>query len=283
MTVQHHHAHLASLLAEHGRVGSPTLGIVLDGTGYGCDKSVWGGELLVVGREPGVADRVGHLAPFLLAGGDAAVRNPFRSAMSLLHAAGLDETGLAMEREISLVERDIVRQMLADGTGCVQTTSAGRLFDAVSSLIGVRHRVTYEAQAAVELEACARSATTATPLEMDVRGGVIQFEGMVAQVVAAIGSGEPTAGVALGFHLALADALVQVATTLAAEHNLHTVGLTGGVFANRILSHAVSSGLAAAGLEVLTHRVVPCNDGGLALGQVAVARELAAQHTSGGN
>lgn len=287
LTVQHHHAHLASLLAEHGRLGTPTLGIVLDGTGYGCDKTVWGGELLIVGREPGVADRVGHLAPFLLPGGDAAVRNPFRCAMSLLQAAGLDETGLALEDEISLVERDIVRQMLAADTGCVQTTSAGRVFDAVASLIGVRHRVTYEAQAAVELEALARTASDAVPIELDVRGGVIQLDGMVRQIVAAITSGAAPADISLGFHLGLADALVRAATSLVAEQHLATVGLTGGVFANRILSQAVVSGLTQAGVEVLTHRVVPCNDGGLALGQVAVARELApqlaTQHTSGGN
>lgn len=285
VTVQHHHAHLASLLAEHGRLGTPTLGIVFDGTGYGCDKTIWGGELLVVGREPGVAERVGHLAPFLLPGGDAAVRNPFRCAMSLLHAAGLDETGLPIAEEISLVERDIVRQMLAADTGCVQTTSAGRLFDAVSSLIGVRHRVTYEAQAAVELEALARSATQAVRLDVEVRGGVIALDGLVHQLVTAVRSGAAQADIALGFHLALTDAVVRVATTLAAERGLETVGLSGGVFANRILSQAVVAGLAQNGLEVLTHRVVPCNDGGLALGQVAVARELVAglNLSSGGN
>lgn len=274
VTVQHHHAHLASLLAEHGRqdlAAGPVVGIVLDGTGYGCDKTVWGGEILLVSGSIASAERVGHIEPFALPGGDAAVRNPFRCALSLLHLAGLDESGLDLAEAIGGTEREAVRAMLATGTGCVTTSSAGRLFDGVSSLIGVRHRIGYEAQAAIELEALARTATSSTPFSAEVHDGVIRLAGLVGGIVSALRAGENRAAIALGFHEALADSLADSAIRACSAHNGRTVGLTGGVFANRLLTEALTHRLAHSGLEVLTHRVVPCNDGGLALGQAVVA------------
>lgn len=274
VTVQHHHAHFASLLAEHGRqnlTDGPVVGIVLDGTGYGCDQTIWGGEILLAVGDIAEAERVGHLEPFALPGGDAAVRNPFRVALSLLHLAGIDESGLDLAEAIDESERQVVHTMLTTGTGCVTTSSAGRLFDGVSSLLGVKHRIGYEAQAAIELEALAHTATEATELSALVEDGVVLLGGLIRGIVQAVNGGADRAAIARGFHEALAEALAESALATCASHHGRTVGLTGGVFANRMLTKALTRRLAREGVECLTHRVVPCNDGGLALGQAVVA------------
>ncbi|MDN5893542.1 MAG: carbamoyltransferase HypF [Nocardioides sp.] len=286
LTVQHHHAHVASLLADHGLVGRPVIGVAFDGTGYGCDHTVWGGELLHVGHDVGVAERVGHLEPFLLPGGDRAVRNPFRVALSLLRATGLDAldlTGLPLDEACSAAERQAVVSQMNTDVACVETTSVGRLFDGVASLLGVSHRVTHEGQAAIELEALARAADRPVHLRMDVSDGQLCLGGLVSGLVDGIRAGLPTAGLALGFHLALGTAASTLARDAARAAALgdeaaargcgvSTVGLTGGVFANRILLSAMRHELESAGLQVITHQRVPANDGGLALGQAVVAR-----------
>ncbi len=275
LTVQHHHAHVASLLAEHGRVGEPMLGVAFDGTGYGCDRSIWGGELLLVGADVGAAARVGHLEPFVLPGGDRAVRNPFRVALSLLAAAGVPEAeGLDLTSACRGDEQDVVRAQLASGVGCVATTSVGRLFDGVASLLGVRHTVSYEAQAAIELEALARTATQPEPLVMEVEDDQLLLGRLVRDLVDGIRSGRSRAGLALGFHRALAAATAELVGAAAVRHGVTTVGLTGGVFQNRVLLGELAGLLRASGLTVLTHRRVPANDGGLSLGQAVVGRAL---------
>ena len=277
VTVQHHHAHVASLLAEHGLLGTPVIGVAYDGTGYGCDRTVWGGELLLVGSDVGTATRVGHLEPFALPGGDRAVRNPFRVALALLDLAGLpDADGLALARACPAAEQRVVRAQLANGLGCVQTTSMGRLFDGVASLLGVRHRVSYEAQAAIELEALARTTPAAVDLPLEVVDGELRIGPLVRALVDGVRAGQSAAGLALGFHRALAGATTDLVVRVAREQQVGTVGLTGGVFQNRLLLEQLAGGLRSTGLRVLTHRRVPPNDGGLSLGQAAVGRARAA-------
>jgi hydrogenase maturation protein HypF len=279
------------------------LGIVLDGTGYGGDGTIWGGELLL-GSYASVR-RVGHLRPVLLPGGDAAVRHPARVALAHLAAAGLDPAGTASAGALGEPALRVLGQMLATGSHCVPTTSAGRLFDAVASLLGVRHDVDYEAQAAIELEALAARAAAAPagraaaapevdrpgaatgpgPRPTVARSGVagpsravpqatplvLDPTPWIAAAVADHATGRDLGEAALAFHVALADGLARTVEQLRHVHAVTTVGLSGGVFANAVLTELCLERLDALGVRVLTHRLVPPNDGGLALGQVAVA------------
>ncbi|OBK51121.1 carbamoyltransferase HypF [Mycobacterium sp. 1081908.1] len=270
---QHHHAHVVSLLAEHGRIGQPVIGVSFDGTGYGCDQTIWGGEILALGADSHRFVRVGHLLPVPLPGGDAAVRNPWRMALSQLWMAGIDWTpDLAPVAAATADELRLTRSQLESGAGCVPCSSVGRLFDAVASLLGVRHRIDYEGQAAIELEALAESAVDdrGPSLPLIVRAdGVIDPTTMVQTMVAARYAGTRPALLAAAFHEALADAVAKVVGLVAGEVRL--VGLTGGVFQNVLLLRACRTRLQRNGFEVLTHHTVPPNDGGLALGQAAIS------------
>lgn len=272
--VQHHHAHAASLLAEHGRLGEPFIAVAFDGTGHGLDGAIWGGEVLLLGPDAHRFIRAAHLRAVPLPGGDAGVRNPCRMALSHLRAAGIDWTpDLPPVAACDPTELRVVNAQLTGGFGCADCTSMGRLFDAVSSLLGVRHRITYEGQAAIELEALAAIATGLAPsLRIEVGAdGVLDPRPLLAGLVAGLRDGVPVADLAAGFHLAVADAVTEAVTAIGAERGVRLAGLTGGVFQNVLLLRACRDRLTAAGFEVLTHRVVPPNDGGLALGQAAVA------------
>lgn len=287
LEVQHHHAHLASLAAEHGRLDDAVLGVVFDGTGYGCDATVWGGEFLLLGEGGLAVERVGHLGLVRLAGGDAGVRNPIRTAALALLGAGIDLAGSPIADALTDDELTGLPAVFEAGTGWVATSSVGRLFDVVSALLGVRHRVTYEAQAAVELEAEARrwrrtqaadagasAEIFSEPFPMPVERGDgparLEPEPLVRALVAALAEGESVGRLAWRFHRTLAAATTTLAAHEARARGLHTIGLTGGVFANRLLLSLVSRDLREKGFEVLTHSIVPPNDGGLSLGQVAV-------------
>ena len=272
--VQHHHAHVVSLLAEHGRLGEPIVGVSFDGTGYGCDETIWGGEILTLGTRSHRFVRAGHLLAVPLPGGDAAVRNPWRMALSQLWMADIDWTpDLAPVAAATADELRLTRSQLETGTGCVQCSSMGRLFDAVASLLGVRHRIDYEGQAAIELEALAESAgqpceLPSLPLAVHP-DGVIDPAPMVQTLVSALYAGTPPALLAAAFHRAIAVAVAEVVTQVAGDRTL--VGLTGGVFQNVLLLSECCNHLQKKGFEVLTHHIVPPNDGGLALGQAAVS------------
>ncbi|GBE66523.1 carbamoyltransferase [Mycobacterium sp. MFM001] len=280
--VQHHHAHVVSLLVEHGRIGEPIIGVSFDGTGYGCDGTIWGGEILAVGRDSHRFTRAGYLMPVPLPGGDAAVRNPWRMALSQLRTAGIDwSRDLPPVTAATPAELSAVRSQLDTGVGCVRCSSMGRLFDAIASLLGVRHRIDYEAQAAIELEVLAETAGEAAPLRLEVRDdGVIDPRGLVRAMVSELRAGAEPSALAAGFHEAVAVAVGEAVALVAGP--VRVVGLTGGVFQNVLLLGACRERLQQAGFEVLTHHIVPSNDGGLALGQAAVSilTALDSQHNS---
>ncbi len=254
--VQHHHAHVAACMAENGLTGD-VIGVAFDGTGYGTDGAIWGGEFLIAGYA-GFA-RYAHLRYIPLAGGDAAVREPWRAAMGY----GAPVTGVAENRLRT------VRSMIASRTNVVMTSSCGRLFDAVAAIIGLRREVTFEGQAAIELEAIADPAYT-RPYAFDIEGEDVDFRPMIDQIV---NQGEPAAVVAGRFHHTLAAAIHAVCGRMRKDGGLDRVCLTGGTFQNMRLLGLTVRLLRDSGFHVFLHQDVPPNDGGLALGQAAIAAQ----------
>ncbi|WP_051809392.1 carbamoyltransferase HypF [Streptomyces sp. NRRL S-378] len=285
--VQHHHAHIASALAEHGLDGEhPVIGVAFDGTGYGDDGAVWGGEVLLA--DYAGYTRFAHLGYVPLPGGDAAVHRPYRMALAHLRAAGLARTpDLPCVAACPAGELRVLERQLERGLNCVPTSSMGRLFDAVSSLAGVCHHAGYEAQAAIELEAAALAAGTAGPgyafgLRVPPHPGtgpvVADPAPLLAAVVADVRAGTGAGLIAAAFHAGVAALVVELCGLARERHGLDTVALTGGVFANTLLSSACARTLRASGFTVLRHGRVPPNDGGLSLGQLMVAAAAAPQN-----
>jgi hydrogenase maturation protein HypF len=285
--VLHHHAHIASVMAENGHDGRlPVVGIAFDDAGHGDDAAVWGGEVLVADYDD--YERLAHLAYVPLAGGDATVRRPYRMALAHLHAAGVPwSEDLPCVRAAPIGERSVLSHQLSTGLACVSTSSMARLLDAVASLAGVCHVAGYPGQAGAELQALAEQGLRggadaaadgqpgAYPLPLLAPGaGVGPLEWDVAALVRAavddVRAGVPASVVGLRFHRGVAAAAVRVALHARARYGLDVVALTGSVFADALLLSLTSRGLREAGLRVLRHRRVPPNDGGLALGQVAV-------------
>ncbi len=275
VAVQHHHAHLAACLAEN-QTGGPALGVIWDGTGYGPDGTIWGGEFLLGGAAE--FRRVGHLRPFRLPGGDAAIKEPRRSALALLWELygpdALEQVDLPPVQALGPAEQRLLGQMLQKGINTPQTTSAGRLFDAVAALLGLHQTVTFEGQAAMALEFIADPQETAVyplPLEASAAGEnpafVLNWYPMLESLLADRRQGVEPAVMAARFHNTLVEATVAVAKQVGEPR----VALSGGCFQNRRLVEQTAARLRQAGFEVLLHRQVPPNDGGISLGQVAVA------------
>jgi hydrogenase maturation protein HypF len=272
VAVQHHHAHLAACLAEHGETG-PAVGAILDGSGYGPDGTVWGGELLVGGLDGYV--RAGHLHAVRLPGGDAAVRQPWRMACAWLVAASEDDAVPALPPALAeaVDERRwrAVAALARGGLAAPVTTSAGRLFDAVAALCGLRATVTYEGQAAAELEAaCDPHERGAYPLPV-APGFVLDARETIRAVARDAAAGVATGVIAARFHRALADALARACVEIAARQGIEVVVLSGGVLQNVNLLVGASTRLEAAGLRVLVPELLPPNDGGISFGQATVA------------
>jgi len=264
--VQHHHAHIASVMGEHGLgADERVIGIAFDGTGFGTDGAIWGGEVLIAGYKS--FRRAAHLRYVPLAGGDASVRRPYRMALAHLHAAGVPwDDDLPPVRACPDRERTVLEHQLKTGFGCAPTSSMGRLFDAVASLAGVRHEVDYEAQAAMEFERYARGSSLESRYPVDV-----DVSAVIRAVVADVRAGLATAEIAARFHAWVADLIVALAERARAEAALEVVALGGGVFQNVVLLEAAQARLAERGFQVLCPNRLPPNDGGLALGQLLIS------------
>jgi hydrogenase maturation protein HypF len=263
--VQHHHAHIAACMAENG-LGGEVIGVAFDGTGYGTDGAIWGGEFLVA-RYSGF-ERRGHLRYVPLAGGDAAVRQPWRAALGYLSDASFEGVP---ENHVR-----VVRRMIESGVNTVPTSSCGRLFDAVAAIIGLRTTVNFEAQAAIELEMIAERGNTARyPFEIE-RGPLwqVDFRPMIAQIAREAAEGTPRPAISAKFHNTVAEAIVETCRRIRGETKLARVCLSGGTFQNMRLLGLTVAGLRGTGFEVFLHAKVPPNDGGIALGQAAIAAEL---------
>jgi hydrogenase maturation protein HypF len=283
--VQHHHAHLASCLAEHGR-DDEAIGVILDGTGYGTDGSMWGGEFLT-GCARGFK-RIGSFRPVPMPGGDAAIREPWRMAVATLidsgvfsnEEAGCTLDGLLEDTGIELV--NAVAKTLRSGINTVQTSGCGRLFDAAAAIMGLCRVSAYEAQAAMLLEFQARQSLrpvlsygfdlVSENAEIGGRLFVLDFRGTISDIAGDVRAGVPLADIAMRFHRTVIDACYAGAERTSAAAGLRTVALSGGVFQNTIILDGLVEMLQNNGYEVLTHERVPANDGGISLGQAAVAR-----------
>ncbi len=287
--VQHHHAHIAAVMAENG-VTAPVIGLALDGTGYGTDGAIWGCEFMLAER--GDFERAGHLKYIPLPGGDAAIRHPYRVALSHLHAAGevgFADWGRKLFPLVDESEVNLVAQQIEKRVNCIDTSSAGRLFDAVSALLGVCAEITYEAQAAIELESLIDRRTASVtegpyyPFELGPgntadgreRGFVIDAGPAVLAVLGDVAMGTDRRVVAEAFHNTVARFSFEAARWIAKVSGITTVALSGGVFQNRYLLASLVELLERGGFRVLLHREVPTNDGGVSLGQAVVGGERA--------
>jgi hydrogenase maturation protein HypF len=271
--VQHHHAHIAAVVAEH-RLQSPVLGIALDGVGLGDDGGVWGGELLRV--DGARSQRIGHLRELPLPGGDRAAREPWRLAAGVLHLLGRAEEIVQRFNEPAA---PTVRQMLQQGLNAPPTSSMGRWFDAAAGLLGVRSRQSYEGQAPMLLEGLASRHGAVEPL---ADGWTIDAEGrldLLPLAAALLEISGPARGAAL-FHATLVEALADWVLRACREQRLGTAVFGGGCFMNEILSRGLRARLVTAGLTVFEAVQAPANDGGLALGQAWVAQRAALEGVS---
>jgi hydrogenase maturation protein HypF len=280
--VQHHHAHIASCLADNGERG-PVIGVAFDGTGYGPDGTIWGGEFLIA--DLARYDRAAHLEPVPMPGGAAAIRQPWRMAAAYLAAAYPD--GAAPPAGLAVRARNerswaTILAMASRGINAPLTSSAGRLFDAVAALLGVRDAISYEGQAAIELEQLADPAEPgcyrAGPAAGDQAPGRgepgplrVAAAGLVRAAAEDLAAGVSRPVIAARFHHGVAAVIEDVCRALRERHGLDTVALSGGVFQNLLLTDRVVSRLAGHGFRVLTHHRVPCNDGGISLGQAVIA------------
>jgi hydrogenase maturation protein HypF len=279
LAVQHHHAHIAACMAENG-CQRPVIGVAWDGTGYGTDGRIWGGEFLLASYHG--FERLAHLEEVRLPGGEQAIRQPWRMAAAYLqqvYGEAMADLDLALMHAIEPRTWQVLRQMLARGLNSPWTSSAGRLFDAVAALIGLRHEVQYEGQAAVELEMLADEHPAegySFSLADQHKPMVVQTGGVIRGVVDDLLSGEPVGRIAARFHTTLSGIIRAVCGRIREQTNLRQVALSGGVFQNTLLLTQAISGLQQDGFVVYSHKLVPPNDGGLCLGQVAVANAILA-------
>lgn len=267
--VQHHHAHIASCLAEHRHRGR-VIGVAWDGTGCGPAGDLWGGEILLA--DLAGFQRLGHLRPIALVGGEAAIREPWRLALAALTDAGISSDCLA---RVDPERLNAARQLLGKRISAPLSTGAGRWFDAVSALCGVRHEISYEGQAAIELEAIAsRGDARPYAFELESRADtpfVIDLRPTVRAIESELRRGSPVDEIAARFHATLSAGIAASCRQARTKFNIHTVALSGGCFQNRIITEGARNLLERDGFDVLLHRRVPPNDGGLALGQAAIA------------
>lgn len=285
--VQHHHAHIASVMAEAIAAGQLTtdarvLGIAFDGTGAGTDGTIWGGEFLVAGL--GGFERAAHLLTWALPGGAASVRDARRNAFALLSELGLLEHPGAARLLDSLDEqtRSVTATMIERGINSPRTSSMGRLFDAAAAILGICDKATYEGEPAIELEAAAWRALDGKPVRLDGNhtsvftsaddSPILDPRPLIEALLNGIEAGAPADRLALGFHIAITHATTHIAREICDHEGLDTVALSGGVFMNRLLLQLLTHELKDAGLAVLIPHAVPVNDGCIAYGQAAIAR-----------
>jgi len=277
--VQHHHAHIAACL-EDNEYDGPVIGIALDGTGLGTDGTIWGGEILVADKVNFL--RVGHLRQALIPGGESAIKDPWKLALAYAHASGASDLELP---HVPKEKTRVVQTLLEQKLNCYKTTSAGRLFDAVSAIIGITNHANYEGQPAIELERALHlylSERTAESyycydftLDRKADGFELDWAPTIKEIIKDVNSGTAPGKISVGFHNSLTKALVQVCMDVRARKRLNTVALSGGCLMNQYLRTKLCQKLEKEGFKVLFHKKIPTNDGSISFGQVIVANQIA--------
>ena len=285
VAVQHHHAHLAAVMAENG-VREKTIGIILDGTGYGLDGTIWGGEVLV--GDAATFDRYAWLSPVPMPGGAAAIRQPWRMALSYLFAAYGDDflqLDLPLLHKLRKTDATVILRMIKRGINVPLTSSCGRLFDAVAALLDLRSEINYEAQAAIELEMQVDESVQEIYENILTDGqwknalpGISLFKAVAEDFL----RGGDVGAIAARFHRTVAELFIKSAGQARSNLGVNRVGLSGGVFQNEYFFNYIARRLEQQGFQVLTHSQVPTNDGGLALGQIVVADARMAKESDAG-
>jgi hydrogenase maturation protein HypF len=285
--VQHHHAHIVSCMVDNGLDDSRLIGLSFDGTGYGTDGAIWGGEVLLTSFAG--FERFAHLEYLPLPGGDAAIRSPWRIAAGYAHALGIDVEDLPFLQKVDVQALHILRQQIDKKINSPLTSSMGRLFDATACLIGLRNEVTYEAQAAIEMEGLAKPfVAVAQPYACTIGdGNTIGLKDLLKSIVEDVRVKKSTEIIAARFHRTIANIALDICKCARDSAGLNEVALSGGVWQNQVLLDLVRDGLRQNGFVVYFHQQVPTNDGGLSLGQAVIANyspgvhELAPASTDG--
>jgi len=260
--VYHHHAHAISVMAENGvGIAEKVIALTFDGTGYGPDKTIWGGEFLITSYTE--FKRELSLLPFPLPGGEKSVKEPYRTAVSLLKLTGIEPSRVLGEKK----EVEFVSQMVEKKINCPISSSMGRLFDGISAILGLKETVSYQAQGAIILEEAALKSSTKESLPVKIEEGRIDWREMVEEVVRLKEKGVRVEDIARRFHNWVIEASIAGVKELREKYRIEKVALSGGVFQNRLLTETLSKALESEGFKVLTHQLVPPNDGGLSLGQ----------------
>ena len=271
-SVQHHHAHVASCMADN-QIDGDVIGVAMDGLGFGTDGRLWGGEFFAANFLD--AERLVHFDYVPMPGGTKAVREPWRMAAMYLHRAFGDDflkLDLPITRNIDAPSWKTLNQMAGKGVNSPLTSSVGRLFDAVGALLGLRETINYEGQAAIEVEAIADlNGRSGYVFEIDANSGVVRAESVIRQIVDDLLRGMTAPAISARFHLGVAGLIATVAREIRSSRHLNRVVLSGGVFQNMLVLENSRRLLQADQFEVFTHKRVPANDGGISLGQVMVA------------
>ena len=276
--VQHHHAHIVSCMVDNG-ITEPMIGVALDGTGYGTDGHIWGGEFLIADFQQ--FQRKAHLEYLPLPGGTAAINKPYRTAISYLYTLHGEE-GLNPElpciRRVDRVEVELLKRQIDRRINTPMTSSCGRLFDAVSALLGIRGEIEYEGQAAIELEMAAGEGSDDRFYPYAIDDGeatsIIRLKELLAAILSDLIQGVTASAISNRFHNTVSRMISEICTRLAEETGITKVALSGGVFQNRLLLRRATAALETAGLTPVTHHQVPCNDGGISLGQAVIAHHI---------
>lgn len=275
IAIQHHHAHIAACMADNGLEDRRVIGLSFDGTGYGTDGAIWGGEALIASYSD--FERFAHLEYLPLPGGDSAIRHPWRIAVGYAHALGLDIADLPFLQKIDMQAITIVQQQVDKKLYSPLTSSMGRLFDAIASISGVRSEVTYEAQAAIEMELLSKPFIASADIYPYTIAETIKVKELFAAILRDIRANEAIGMIGAKFHKTIAQISMDICKQARKRTNLNEVALSGGVWQNQILLGLVRDGLEKEDFVVYFHKQVPTNDGGLALGQAVIANVIASR------